>query len=154
MKFLTKLEEARESIVNSLKFVHEVEPVKQYKSIEIVNRLLREIDSLQKTLKTEIPDPMIRCLDQGTLFTKTLKNSDIKLMVLRLKPQAFKGQKISGYLETFHLPITIRDLIASVGMKYGGGAYQLRIVDPSKEGEDMYLHSKLFEIAGNPVIPQ
>jgi len=76
--------------------------------------------------------------------------SEYKLMVLRLEPQMIKGTKINGYLETFHLPTTIPDIIEAVGQKYGGGKYQLRIVD----GTGKYVKSKTFEISGLPKIPK
>jgi hypothetical protein len=76
--------------------------------------------------------------------------SDYKLMVMRLEPQSIKGLKISGYLETFHLPTSIPDIIEQVGQRYGGGKYNLRIVD----GNGKYVKSKTFEIAGLPKIPK
>lgn len=79
----------------------------------------------------------------------TVSTSDFKLMVLRLEPQMVKGTKINGYLETFHLPTTIPDIIEQIGQKYGGGKYQIKIVD----GMGKYVKSKTFEIAGLPKIP-
>jgi len=76
--------------------------------------------------------------------------SEYKLMVLRLEPATIKGVRISGYLDTFHLPTTIPDIIEQVGQKYGGGKYQIRIVD----GAGKYVKSKTFEIAGLPKVPQ
>ena len=75
--------------------------------------------------------------------------SDFKLMVLRMEPQLIKGQKINGYLETFHLPTTIPDIIEQIGQKYGGGKFQIKIVD----GTGKYVKSKTFEISGMPKIP-
>jgi len=75
--------------------------------------------------------------------------SEYKLMVLRLEPQVIKGMKISGYLQTFHLPTTIPDIIEKVGETYGGGKYQIKIVD----GAGKYVKSKTFEISGLPKIP-
>ena len=75
--------------------------------------------------------------------------SDFKLMVLRMEPQVVKGQKINGYLETFHLPTTIPDIIEQIGQKYGGGKFQIKIVD----GTGKYVKSKTFEISGMPKIP-
>jgi len=76
--------------------------------------------------------------------------SEYKLMVLRLEPATIKGVRISGYLDTFHLPTTIPDIIEAIGQKYGGGKYQIRIVD----GAGKYVKSKTFEIAGLPKVPQ
>jgi len=76
-------------------------------------------------------------------------SSQFKLMVLRLEPATIKGTKISGYLETFHLPTTIPDIIEQIGQRYGGGRYQIRIVDASGK----YVKSRSFEISGLPKIP-
>jgi len=76
--------------------------------------------------------------------------SDYKLQLQRLEPQTYKGLKIVGYLETFYLPVTIPDIIEKVGLKYGGGKYQIRIVD----GVGKYVKSKTFEIAGLPKLPE
>lgn len=75
--------------------------------------------------------------------------SEYRLMVFRLEPQMVKGVKISGFLEAFHLPITIPAIIEQIGQKYGGGKFQIRIVD----GTGKYVKSKMFEISGFPKLP-
>lgn len=75
--------------------------------------------------------------------------SEYRLMVFRLEPQMIKGVKISGFLEAFHLPITIPSIIEQIGQKYGGGKFQIRIVD----GTGKYVKSKMFEISGFPKLP-
>ena len=75
--------------------------------------------------------------------------SEYRLMVFRMEPQMIKGVKISGFLEAFHLPITIPSIIEQVGQKYGGGKFQIRIVD----GTGKYVKSKMFEISGFPKLP-
>lgn len=75
--------------------------------------------------------------------------SEYRLMVFRMEPQMIKGVKISGFLEAFHLPITIPAIIEQVGQKYGGGKFQIRIVD----GTGKYVKSKMFEISGFPKLP-
>jgi len=79
----------------------------------------------------------------------TDEGTDIKLSVYRLEPQVIKGVKISGYLETFYLPITIPDVVEKVADKYGGGKYSLKVVDANGK----YVKAKTFEIAGLPKIP-
>lgn len=74
---------------------------------------------------------------------------EYRIMVFRLEPQTVKGTKISGYLESFHLPATIPDIIEKIGVNYGGGMFQIRIVDDSGK----YVKSKQFTIAGFPKIP-
>jgi len=76
--------------------------------------------------------------------------NDFKLTVLRMLPQKFCGLQIKGYLQTFHLPTTIPDIIEEIGTKYGGGKFQIRIVD----GAGKYVKSKTFEIAGDPKLPE
>jgi hypothetical protein len=66
-----------------------------------------------------------------------------------MEPHMIKGVKISGFLEAFHLPVTIPGIIEQVGQKYGGGKYQIRIVD----GTGKYVKSKMFEISGFPKLP-
>jgi len=72
--------------------------------------------------------------------------NDHKIRVLRLEPQVFKNKKINGFLDTFQLPITIPDIIEQIGKKYGGGKYQIRIIDNA----GLYVKAKAFEIAGLP----
>jgi len=72
--------------------------------------------------------------------------NEYKLMVMRVAPQESRGFKIGGYLKTFHLPTTIPDIIEKIGSEYGGGKFQIRIVD----GAGKYVKSKTFEIAGMP----
>lgn len=76
--------------------------------------------------------------------------SDFKLMAIRTEPSTIKGVKISGYLETFHLPTSIPEIIEKLGQKYGGGRYSIRIVD----GSGKYVKQKTFEISGLPKIPE
>ena len=76
-------------------------------------------------------------------------SGDYKLMVLRLEPTTYKGHKINGYLQTHHLPTTIPDIIEQTGKQYGGGKFQIRIVD----GAGKYVKSKAFEVSGLPKIP-
>lgn len=75
---------------------------------------------------------------------------DVKIMVMRLTPITLKGLKISGYLETFYLPTSIPDVIESIGTKYGGGKYQIRIVDTAGK----HVKSKTFEISGAPKLSE
>lgn len=56
---------------------------------------------------------------------------------------------MSGYLKAFHLPTTIPDIIESIGIEFGGGKYQIRIVDASGK----YVKSKMFEVVGEPRLP-
>lgn len=78
--------------------------------------------------------------------TSTDDSSEYKIQLHRLEPQMLKGQKIAGYLDTFYLPTTVPDIIEKVGRVYGGGRYQLKIVD----GSGKYVKMKTFEIAGLP----
>jgi len=59
---------------------------------------------------------------------------DCKLMVFGIEPAI-------GYLDTFQLPTTIVDVIAQVGDKYGGGEYEVRVVDY----QGKYIKSKVFQ---------
>jgi len=93
-------------------------------------------------------DPTTKQLNEIWKHMNTTDASEYKLMTLRLEPQVIKGTKINGYLETFHLPTTIPDIIEQVGQKYGGGKFQIRIVD----GAGKYVKSKTFEISGMPKI--
>jgi len=95
-------------------------------------------------------DPHAEQLNNIWKEMNTSSLTEYKLMVMRLEPQMIKGTKINGYLDTFHLPTTIPDIIENVGQKYGGGKYQLRIVD----GTGKYVKSKTFEISGLPKIPR
>jgi hypothetical protein len=94
-------------------------------------------------------DPAAKQMKEIWEHMNTPDASEYKLMVLRLEPQVIKSMKISGYLQTFHLPTTIPDIIEQVGETYGGGKYQIRIVD----GAGKYVKSKTFEISGLPKIP-
>jgi len=95
-------------------------------------------------------DPNAAQLNNIWTEMNTPNLTEYKLMVMRLEPQMIKGTKINGYLDTFHLPTTIPDIIETVGQKYGGGKFQLRIVD----GTGKYVKSKTFEISGLPKIPK
>lgn len=65
---------------------------------------------------------------------------DYKMMIFRTHPWR-------SYLETFIQPITIPDIMEQVRKKYGGGGYQLKLVDI----QGRYIKSKAFEIAGEPL---
>lgn len=87
----------------------------------------------------------------ASIFSQLEKDvaEDYKILVLRLKPKAYKGLTVSGYLETFYLPTTIPDIIKEIGFKYGGGTYQVKIVDTQGQS----VKTKTFEIAGRPLPP-
>lgn len=72
--------------------------------------------------------------------------NDYRILVFRVEPEFINNHRVSGYLETFKLPITIPDIIEKIGTKYGGGKYQLRIVGDVGQ----YIKSKYFEISGEP----
>lgn len=77
------------------------------------------------------------------------KDVNYRLQVFRLEPQIVRGIKIDGYLTTHHLPTTIPSIIESVGKSYGGGKFQIKVIDDSGK----YVRSQIFEIAGVPKIP-
>jgi len=67
-------------------------------------------------------------------------DNDYKIMIYRTTGNP------TGYLKTFNLPITIPNIIEQIGLEFGGGAYQLRIVDANGK----CIKSKGFDISGLP----
>lgn len=118
-------------------------PLKKQKEEPPVNKKL-------ESLGLSDDDPSAKQMAELWDHMSTPDASEYKLMVLRLEPAVSKGTKISGYLETFHLPTTIPDIIEQIGQRYGGGKYQIRIVD----GTGKYVKSKIFEISGGPKLYQ
>jgi hypothetical protein len=163
MKFKTCIENAREELVKSFEFIKGVNPENQSQAITRANNILGYVDSLidfldnpKKSKKPKIKprnlyddDPSAQQMREIWTHMNAPDATEYKLMVLRLEPQVLKTTKISGYLQTFHLPTTIPDIIEQVGEIYGGGKYQIRIVD----GAGKYVKSKVFEISGLPKIP-
>lgn len=89
------------------------------------------------------------CLSEIWNTMSTPDCVEYKLLVFRLEPVSFRGNRMSGYLKAFHLPTTIPDIIESIGIEFGGGKYQIRIVDASGK----YVKSKMFEVVGEPRLP-
>lgn len=161
-------EETKDDISDfeKLNVVSKKEPVEKKKPIKekIPSEPLKAAEVSPKKEKKEEPpvskkleslglsddDPTAKQMAELWDHMSTPDASEYKLMVLRLEPQIVKGTKISGYLETFHLPTTIPDIIEQIGQKYGGGKYQIRIVD----GTGKYVKSKIFEISGLPKLYQ
>jgi len=164
MKFNKLLEEAREKLIESLKYIGDLDSKNQSRVIDKTNAVLKCMDSLLQSPTAGVemkPLPPLYLPRMGQLTPvdpaseqrKRLWEEmdaliDYKLMVQRLEPQMFKGVKISGYLKTFSLPTTIPDIIEEIGKDYGGGKYQIRIVD----NDDKYVKSQTFEISGLPKI--
>jgi len=161
-------EETKDDIVDfeKLNVITKKEPAdkKKQQPVKITSEPLKSVEvPLKKEKKEEPPvnkkleslglsddDPSAKQMAELWDHMSTPDASEYKLMVLRLEPALIKGTKISGYLETFHLPTTIPDIIEQVGQKYGGGKYQIRIVD----GTGKYVKSKIFEISGLPKLYQ
>lgn len=76
-----------------------------------------------------------------------------KLRIYRLEPQTFKGNKTTGYLETYLVEagatIHIPDIIEKVAQKHGGGDYQIKLVNEIGN----YIKSKKIKISGLPKWP-
>jgi hypothetical protein len=162
MKFKTCVENAREELIKALEFVKGIKRENQTKVVGMFNTALHDIDSLLFTLDQpnaklkpnlkprHLPDddPSAKQMREIWEHMNTPDAGEYKLMVLRLEPQMTKGVKINGYLQTHHLPTTIPDVIEKTGQQYGGGKFQIRIVD----GAGKYVKSKTFEISGLPKI--
>ena len=82
-----------------------------------------------------------KALEEVWRSMNTPDASQYKLMVCRISPQIIDGQQAMGYLKTYHLPITIPEIIEQVGEEYGTGKYQIRIVS----GEGKFIKSKTFD---------
>lgn len=169
MKFKTCIENAREELVKSLEFIKGVKVEDQTTVIGMTNTTLNSIDSLLDSLDTRgrkpgksritakatikksvyTDDPTTRQLNEIWDNMSTTEPTEYKLMVLRMEPATVKGVKVAGYLETHHLPTTIPDIIEKTGERYGGGKFQIRIVD----GFGKYVKSKTFEVSGLPRLP-
>jgi hypothetical protein len=121
-----------------------VKPVKENKESTMNNK--KQLESLGFDSEE---DPTANQFKEIWEHMNAPDTSEYRLMVFRMEPQMIKGVKISGFLEAFHLPITIPAIIEQVGQKYGGGKFQIRIVD----GTGKYVKSKMFEISGFPKLP-
>jgi hypothetical protein len=116
--------------------------VNKKKEREMVNKKL-------ESLGLDPEDPSSKQFAEIWKSMDTPNANDFKLQVIRMEPAAIRGVKVSGYLSTFHMPTTIPDVVEEVGKQYGGGKYQVRIVN----GAGKYVKSKTFDIAGMPKIP-
>ena len=78
---------------------------------------------------------------------------EYKLMVSRLEPTSTKinGKevKINGFLASYYTPTNLVELMEDVHRTYGGGKYNVKIVDPAGK----YLKTKIFEISGEAKLP-
>lgn len=72
-----------------------------------------------------------------------------RFLLFRTAPTILKGIKIGGYLEGFLTTKTLPEIMAHTERLYGGGMFQLRLVDETGK----YTSSKTFEIAGFPKVP-
>jgi hypothetical protein len=160
MKLSKYTSESREALINALKNIDELENHQQNYAIITINAAIKEIDTLSKIVSKKEKDNEQQeffdklstpaQIDRIGLDTFSTTFDDYKLMVMRLEPAMLKGAKISGYLETYKVPgTTIPDIIEASGKKYGGGKFQIRVVD----GSGKYVKSKTFEIAGLPKMP-
>jgi len=78
----------------------------------------------------------------------------------RLEPRTYKGYKIAGFLEDLDTALIYEDGKAKsdwcgdvcnyVQAKYGGGKYQLYIVD--EQGK--YIQTKVADLSGTPIFPK
>lgn len=97
----------------------------------------------------ENEDPIKRTHDALLDDFSNNDENNVKLMAYRMEPQVYKGTKISGFLESIYLPTSISEVTEKIQTKYGGGKYQIKMVD----GAGKYLKSKIVEVAGFPKIP-
>ena len=143
------VDQSRSCLLNTLAHIKDLDQSKQLAVLSKLRNALENLDGCLREL--DLPVIGISTSEQiNKIWTEMNSNSnDYKLMALRLEPDYLGETKISGYLETFHLPTTIPDIIEKVGIKYGGGKYSLRVVDD----KGRFVKTKTFEITGIAKIP-
>lgn len=76
-----------------------------------------------------------------------------KMMVFRDGPLSIKQKgrevMIGGYLETFHTPTNMVELIENIGCMHGGGKYRVWVVTQAGK----HVKTKTFEISGTVLVP-
>jgi len=129
---------------------------------ELLSSLKKDVKAIRKQLKRKnfhfksdleasipvLPNPSTLPPFLVDLFNKNEEELELKAQILRLEPQTFQGIQLSGYLEAYYCPTSLPDIIEQVGKKYGGGKYQIKLIDQAGK----YLKSKVFEISGSPKI--
>jgi len=156
MNIQISIDAARANFLLITKHLEDIPKAKQGQVLEYLSFGLKQLDHLEELVGSK--PRMVRenlpsneeVMGQIWNDMNTTSMSDYKIMLMRLEPHMMAGNKINGYLDTHHLPTTIPDIIEKTGMKYGGGKYQLRIVDDSGK----YVKSKTFEISGLPKLPE
>lgn len=147
------IDKSRIAFLAAVKHVDELPKPKQSRALQIITIALKQVDILEDIIssekKTNKRIPANEKLLMRIWEEMNTPSTDYKLMVVRLKPIEIDGLKTGGYLKTFYLPITIPDIIEKIGEEYGGGKYQIKIVD--EEGK--FIKSKSFEISGYPKSP-
>jgi hypothetical protein len=73
-------------------------------------------------------------------------DTPIRVTVGRLYPKIYRGQSISGMIETLDEPISEDD----IKERYGGGMYELRIKQQDSKGRFVYKAARRVRIAGAP----
>ena len=145
------LDNARNSLVEASMEVKTLElKSNQHKVLRELASIIESIDKAMHWVKLKPVSIPEKKLEEIFDEMSEPEVNNYKIMALRLEPQSIKGTKINGYLKTYHLPTSIPDIIEDVGYTYGGGKYQIRIVD----GVGKYVKSKTFEISGLPKIPK
>ena len=166
MKLHKHIEDSRASLINAIKHIDDLEDSQQNYAILTLNAALKEIDAAARIANQKKKDDAqknlfetFHSLGDNKEYIGDIVNhvegigdtiNDFKLMVLRLEPTVIKGTKISGYLKTHHMPTCVPDIIEETEKNFGGGKFQIRIVDPAGK----YVKSKTFEISGLPKIPE
>jgi len=86
-----------------------------------------------------------------TLAALEFEDGHHSVSVHRMEPEydVTTGKRIAGYLEKFTRPVTFEEIRS----KYGGGKYRFIIHGPGPLGRPTIKGNKLYEIAGDPIIP-
>lgn len=129
MNISEHINKSRELLLDAL---NQIDKNDYNKSVLAINSVLDEMEHLSRLISGNQKYIEIPALDSKIETT-------YKFMVLRNEPA-------DGYLTTYHLPTSIPDIIEDVGKNYGGGSYQIRIIDSSGRS----IKSKSFIIAGPP----
>lgn len=88
---------------------------------------------------------------EATLSALEFEDGHHSVSVHRMEPEydTNNGKRIAGYLEKFTRPVTFEEIRS----KYGGGKYRFIIHGPGPFGKPTIKGNKIYEIAGDPIMP-
>ena len=112
----------------------------------------KTVEELEQEEVQVIEDDLVDAGDDLLSWLDTLSGvHDKTIKLIRVQPEKWGGQKISGHLTT--LPPDSRITEDEIKEEYGGGTYQIRVFIRDKKGQFKQVRARNVDISGMPKIP-